>query len=101
MGKRAKALLCALALVAVLGTAALPRVRRAMRENGCQAVRRAIERSAVTCYSVEGAYPESLAYLQEHYGLTVNTEDYIIIYDVYASNQPPEVQVLVRGENGA
>ena len=47
---------------------------------------------------VEGAYPESLSYLKEHYGLTVNEKDYIITYEVFASNQMPDVQVLVRGE---
>ena len=53
-------------------------------------------------YGATEGYPpfvESLiSYLKEHYGLTVNEKDYIITYEVFASNQMPDVQVLVRGE---
>ena len=47
---------------------------------------------------MEGADPESLSYLEEHYGLVINHRDYIVAYEVFAENQPPVVQVLVRGE---
>ena len=55
-------------------------------------------RRASECYAVEGAYPESLSYLEEHYALVINHRDFIVTYEVYASNQMPEVRVLVRGE---
>ena len=61
----------------------------------------AIRRDMVICYAMEGAYPESLEYLTEHYGLTINRQSYLVVYEAFASNQLPEVQVLVRGENGA
>lgn len=38
------------------------------------------------------------SYLEEHYGLVINHRDYIVAYEVFAENQPPVVQVLVRGE---
>lgn len=66
--------------------------------NGRAAVREAVLRSAVECYTLEGAYPESLEYLEKHYGLTVNKKEYIVTYEVFADNQLPTVQVLVRGE---
>ena len=50
------------------------------------------------CDTLEGAYPESLEYLEKHYGLTVNKKEYIVTYEVFADNQLPTVQVLVRGE---
>ena len=88
-----------LLLAAVIAAAAVfPAVRGRVRENGRTAVREAVLRSAVECYTVEGAYPESLEYLTEHYGLTVNRNTYIVVYEAFASNQLPEVQVLVRGE---
>lgn len=43
-------------------------------------------------------YPESLEYLEKHYGLTVNKKEYIVTYEIFADNQLPTVQVLVRGE---
>lgn len=89
------AALTALALALAL---ALPGIRHSVREESRAAIREAVLRSAVQCYAVEGAYPESLAYLEEHYGLTVNHRDFIVTYEVFASNRLPEVQVLVRGE---
>ena len=87
----------ALALIAAL--ALLPGIRQNVRQGGREAVREAVLRSAVECYTVEGAYPENLDYLIQNYGLTVNQDNYIIVYEVFASNQLPEVQVLVQGES--
>ena len=58
------------------------------------AIEQAIRRTAMQCYAVEGVYPPSLAYLQDNYGLQVNTTDYYIIYDAFASNQMPEIRVV-------
>lgn len=63
-----------------------------------KAVRDTVLRGAVQCYAVEGAYPSSLTYLEEHYGLVINHQKYIVSYDAYASNLAPEVRVLVRGD---
>ncbi len=69
---------------------------RKLLESGRDAVREAVERSARQCYAVEGAYPPNLAYMQENYGLQVNTEDYVISYEIYASNVPPTVKVVLK-----
>ena len=57
-------------------------------------IRDTVMSRALQCYVIEGAYPESLDYLKENYGLAVNTEDYKIIYIPYAENLPPEVKVI-------
>lgn len=85
-------------LAVLLLAAPLPGIRRGIRENSREAIRDTVLRCAVECYAVEGAYPDSLSYLEEHYGLTVNHQDFVVTYTVFASNQLPEVQVLVRGE---
>ena len=36
----------------------------------------------------------SLEYLEQHYGLQINHNRYIVAYEVFASNQPPAVTVL-------
>lgn len=69
---------------------------RDLQEEGAVALKAAVERCALQCYVVEGAYPASLSYLEEHYGLQVNREDYYVMYEIFASNIPPEVQVLDR-----
>lgn len=67
-----------------------------MQEESAVALRAAIERNALQCYVVEGAYPSTLNYLEENYGLQINTDDFYVIYDAFAPNLPPYVRVTVR-----
>ncbi len=65
-----------------------------LREEGAVAIQAAVEQCALQCYVVEGFYPPSLAYLEAHYGLQLNKEDYYVAYNIFASNIPPDVKVL-------
>ena len=53
--------------------------------------------AALTCYAVEGAYPQSLEALKHGYGLAYNEDAYIVVYDAFASNVMPDIQVLRKG----
>ena len=64
--------------------------------NAEEAIRTAVQQSALQCYVVEGAYPPDLKYLEDNYGLRVNTTDYYVVYDAYAENQLPDVRVTKR-----
>lgn len=87
------------ALVLALAAAAVwPGAAQDLREGSREAVRDAVVRSTVQCYAVEGVYPPNLAYLEEHYGLRVNQDTFIVSYDIFASNQMPDIRVLVKGE---
>lgn len=68
---------------------------RELRDSSA-AIRTAVERSARQCYAVEGIYPPDLDYLRENYGLQVNTDDYYISYEIYASNVAPTVKVVAK-----
>ena len=59
-----------------------------------QSLEEALRRDIVTCYALEGVYPESLDYLKEHYGLTYNEDRYIVNYEVLGSNLMPDVTVM-------
>ena len=63
---------------------------RAQMEN----LKQAILRSAVSCYAFEGAYPESLSYLKEHYGVTWNENKYVVDYEIIGANLMPSVTVI-------
>ena len=65
-------------------------------EETVTAIRDAIRRSALQCYVVEGVYPPDLAYLQDHYGLQVNTDNYYVVYEAFASNVPPTINVIEK-----
>ena len=55
-----------------------------------------IRQSAVQCYALEGFYPDSLAYLEAHYGLHYDKERYIVSYEAIGSNLTPGVTVISR-----
>ena len=59
-------------------------------------VRTAVLDAAMQCAAVEGAYPSTLDYLEEHYGLIINHGDYAVTYEAFASNLPPSVVVVPR-----
>ena len=60
------------------------------------AVKSNIENGVTMCYAIEGAYPESVEYLAENYGLIYDKNRYIIYYDCFADNIRPTVSVLER-----
>jgi len=59
---------------------------------------RALNRAAVACYAIEGAYPPSVEYLIENYRIRVNTAKYAVKYELYASNLMPSITVLEISE---
>lgn len=66
------------------------------REQAAQSLRETIMERALQCFAIEGAYPQSLSYLEQHYGLSVNSSDYLITYEAFASNIPPTVMVVPK-----
>ena len=40
----------------------------------------AVRNAALTCYAVEGAYPNDVEYLREHYGLAYDQQRYLVRY---------------------
>ena len=55
-----------------------------------------MQKRALQCYVVEGVYPPNLQYLEDNYGLEINTDDYYVTYDAFASNLPPSVWVSAK-----
>ena len=83
-------------LAVLLGFLAFGRSGRDLGEESAAAIRDAVQRSALQCYAVEGVYPPSLEYLEANYGLQINTEDFYVTYEAFASNLPPVVRVTGR-----
>ena len=65
-------------------------------DESAEAIRDAVKRTAGQCYAVEGVYPPDLKYLEDNYGLKINTDDFYVTYNAFASNLPPDVVVKVR-----
>ena len=49
-------------------------------------------------YSVEGRYPESLSYMEKHYGLEYDKDEFVISYEIIGSNRMPQVTVIPLNE---
>ena len=70
------------------------------RTEETEIVRNAVREAAVTCYAVEGAYPDDVEYLRENYQLAYDESRYFITYDAFASNRIPDIWVTERGAAG-
>lgn len=85
------------ALAAVLiFTSAVSRLEENRQAEGRQQLEAVLRRTAAACYAAEGFYPPSLEYMREHYGLEFDEEQYMVDYQVFASNLMPDITVLDR-----
>ena len=98
MNKRDIAKLAAIAAMLVLAVVLLGRIETANSSAETETVREAVKNAALTCYAVEGAYPDSIDYLKENYHLAYNENRYFITYDAFASNRIPDIYVTERGQ---
>lgn len=84
---------CAVAVALWFGFGVM---QESMREQGAASVKAAIMDAAMQCCAIEGAYPLTLSYLEDEYGLRINRADYIVTYEAFAGNVPPSVVVVPR-----
>lgn len=56
----------------------------------------AIDRSITQCYALEGMYPSSLSYLEEHYGLIYNKKQFYVDYQYIGGNLRPDITIIER-----
>ncbi|MDD6807074.1 MAG: hypothetical protein PUD72_01310 [Oscillospiraceae bacterium] len=60
--------------------------RRILEEN--------LNKAIVSCYSLEGAYPQNIDYLKENYGFIYDEEKYAINYIAFADNIMPDITII-------
>jgi len=53
-----------------------------------------LRQAAVSCYATEGFYPPNLEYLEEHYGVRINGQNFTVRYTAVADNIMPDITVL-------
>lgn len=85
-------LLCAL----VFFGGSLHNLERGRHDEGRLQLEQALRRCAAACYASEGFYPPNVAYMQAHYGLSYDTGEYDVRYEIFASNLMPDITVLDR-----
>lgn len=93
MKKRTILLILAVLLCFLLAVSRLEQGRQA---EGKQQLEDALRRTAVACYASEGFYPPSVDYMVEHYALQYDAGQYVVRYELTASNLMPDITVLEK-----
>lgn len=64
-----------------------------IEQSDADMLKAALENAVVTCYAIEGTYPESLEYIEEKYGVIIDREKYFVDYDNSLINMKPQISV--------
>lgn len=94
--RRMRRLLFVLLALAVLAGFVLASgwLDRTNEDEQAQLLREALEQALISCYAAEGRYPQSVEYLEQHYGVRVDHARYTVVYDAFADNIRPRVRVI-------
>ena len=87
------ALFLAAALVFVL---LISGAKEASKRESLRTARESLRRAIVTCYALEGFYPENYEYIKENYGVRIDKSKYYVHYYVFASNVMPDFEIYER-----
>jgi hypothetical protein len=90
------------AVILTIVTFGLRQTEISSREEGLRLLEESIRRAVVHAYTIEGRYPDTLAYIEEHYGIFIDRNRYIVHYNIFATNLMPDITVLEvsRGLSG-
>lgn len=94
----AKAAIAIIVLAAAIAAALLAYAWAApeLESMSAKTLEDAVVARANQCFAIEGAYPPNLKYLEDNYGLVVNKNDYMVTYEVFADNVPPNIFVVPK-----
>ena len=87
-----------LAIVGALFFYAEQRIPKDTQKQAEQSIKASVQNAAVQCLAAEGAYPMSLAHLENKYNLVINHSEYIVTYTCFAANIMPEIEVYYRAD---
>ena len=83
-------------IIAAVFIFAVDRSGRSTIEKQQESLEKAISRDIVQCYAIEGQFPPSLEYMEQHYGLTYDKNTFFVDYQPIASNLYPDFVVILR-----
>jgi hypothetical protein len=86
-------------LIAAILLGGLSSTDSASKTEQLEMLRNSIRRAVVSCYAVEGSYPESVDYIVENYGVVIDESKFRVFYDIFGSNIMPSFDVLPVGDS--
>ena len=72
----------------------LEQTEAASRVEGLRLLEDSLRRAVVVAYAIEGRYPESVAYIEENFGVYIDWTRYHVHYRIFASNLMPDIVVV-------
>lgn len=87
-------ILCPVLLIAFLF--GLSSIQESTLQKQQESLETALTRDITHCYAVEGYYPPSLSYLEEHYGLIYDKDLFFVDYQPVGSNIRPNFTIILR-----
>jgi uncharacterized protein (DUF4213/DUF364 family) len=81
-------------VIAIILLRGLSSTESASKTEQLDMLRGNIRRAIVSCYAIEGSYPESIEYITENYGVTIDERKFRVYYDIFGSNIMPDFDVL-------
>ncbi|MDR1328390.1 MAG: hypothetical protein LBK23_02165 [Oscillospiraceae bacterium] len=84
-----------IAIAAVL-IGGLSSTEQAGAEEQLELLRDNISRAVVSCYALEGGYPESLEYLVDNYNVRIDESKFVVHYMIFASNIMPDIDIIPK-----
>ncbi len=83
-------------VVLVIFFISLGNVSEDTKEHQKKSLETALEHNIAQCYALEGHYPQNVAYLSDHYGLTYDDDNFVVQYTYYGDNLYPDYVVTYR-----
>lgn len=81
-------------VITVMIVFGLSQTEQSSKSEGLRILEDGIWRAVVTCYAMEGYYPDTIAYIEKNYGINIDRTKYIVHYVAYGGNIKPDVTVL-------
>jgi hypothetical protein len=79
--------------VAVIIAVGLAQAAEGSRAEGLRLLEEGIRRAVNESYALEGRYPDSIGYIEEHYGVIIDRGRYAVRYSAVADNIYPDIFV--------
>ena len=94
--RRLIALLVAAVVVLLLCVVFFTRLDLDMNRQAVESIRQNVTDACVQCYAIEGAYPVSISYLEQNYGVRYDGAKYIVTLDSGDKNELPAVEITMK-----
>ena len=93
-----KLIINALVVLGVIGyiLISINNLNHDMKDERARRLKVSVENAAVTCFAIEGFYPDSLDYLVDNYHIVYDPKEYHVFYETKGANFKPRVEVIGR-----